>query len=119
MKVCCGSVNRGFAVYGDRLFMTTLDAHLVALEAKTGKVVWDIEMVDYKLGYAGTVTPLVVKDKLIVGIAGGEFANRGFLDAYDPTNGSRVWRFWTIPGPGEPGADTWPPEVLKPWWSPC
>ena len=83
LKVCCGIVNRGFAVYGDRLFMTTLDAHLVALDAKTGKVVWDVEMADYKAGYAATVAPLVVKDKVIVGIAGGEFAIRGFLDAYD------------------------------------
>jgi alcohol dehydrogenase (cytochrome c) len=113
MKVCCGNVNRGFAIYGDKLFKTTLDAHLIALDAKTGKLVWDVEMVDYKLGYAGTVTPLVVKDKLIVGIAGGEFANRGFLDAYDPADGKRIWRFWTIPGPGEPGSETWPPEVLK------
>ena len=88
LKVCCGPVNRGFAIYHDRLFMTTLDAHLIALEMKTGKVIWDVELADYKLGYASTVAPLVVKDKLIVGIAGGEYANRGFLDAYDPTTAS-------------------------------
>ena len=110
MKICCGTVNRGLAVYHDKLYMTTLDAHLVALEMKTGKVVWDVPISDYKLGHAATQAPLVVKDKLIVGIAGGEFAIRGFLDAYNPENGERVWRFWTIPAPGEPGGDTWSAE---------
>jgi len=112
LKVCCGPVNRGFAAQGDRLFMTTLDAHLVALEMKTGKVVWDIELADYKQGYASTGAPLLVKDKLIVGIAGGEYANRGFLDAYDVT-GKRVWRLWTVPAAGEPGSETWPAEMLE------
>jgi alcohol dehydrogenase (cytochrome c) len=113
LKVCCGLVNRGFAVLGERLFMTTLDAHLVALDRKTGKVLWDIEMADYKLGHAATVAPLIVKDKVIAGIAGGEFAIRGFLDAYDPADGKRVWRFWTVPAPGEPGSETWPAEVWE------
>ena len=108
LKVCCGPGNRGFAVYGDRLFMTTLDAHVVALDAKTGKPIWDVPLIDYRLGYASTVAPLVVKDKLIVGMAGGEFATRGFLDAYDLRDGKRIWRFYTIPAPGEPGGDTWP-----------
>ncbi len=113
LKVCCGPVNRGFAVYGDRLFMTTLDAHLVAFEMKTGKVIWDVELADFKLGYASTPAPLVVKGKLIVGIAGGEYANRGFLDAIDPADGHRIWRFWTVPAPGEPGSETWPVDVLE------
>jgi alcohol dehydrogenase (cytochrome c) len=113
LKVCCGPVNRGFAIHGGSLFMTTLDAHLVALEAKTGKLLWDIELADYKLGYASTVAPLVVKDKLIVGISGGEYANRGFLDAYDPATGKQIWRFWTVPAKGEPGAETWPEDVLE------
>jgi alcohol dehydrogenase (cytochrome c) len=108
MKVCCGPVNRGFAVLGDRLYMTTLDAHLMAFEMKTGAVVWDVPMIDYQLGYSSTVTPLVVKDKLIVGMAGGEYAMRGFLDAYDPQDGTRIWRFWTVPEPGQPGGNTWP-----------
>ena len=108
VKACCGLVNRGFAVLGDRLFMATLDAHLVALDMKTGKVVWDVEIADYKQGYASTPAPLIVKDKVIVGIAGGEFAIRGFLDAYDVTTGKRAWRFWTIPAPGEPGSESWP-----------
>jgi alcohol dehydrogenase (cytochrome c) len=111
LRVCCGMVNRGFAVHGDRLFMTTLDAHLVALDMKTGNEVWDIQLAEHKMGYASTVAPLVVKDRLIVGIAGGEFANRGFLDAYDPTDGKQLWRFWTVPAPGEPGSETWPKEI--------
>ena len=98
LKVCCGLVNRGFAVFGDRLFMVTLDAHFVALEAKTGKVIYDIEMATVKDGFAATGAPLVVKDKVIVGVAGGEFANRGFIDAYDPMTGQRLWRFYTDPG---------------------
>jgi len=107
LKVCCGMVNRGFAIYGDRLFMVTLDAHFVALEAKTGKVIYDIEMAKVADGFAGTGAPLIVNDKVIVGVAGGEFANRGFIDAYDPMTGRRIWRFHTIPSPGEKGSDTW------------
>ncbi len=113
MKVCCGPVNRGFAIHKDRLFMTTLDAHLIALDMKTGKVIWDVEQADFKLGYAGTVAPLVVNDKLIVGMAGGEYANRGFLDAYDPADGKRLWRTWTVPAVGEPGAETWPASMIE------
>src|SRR5688572_15465137 len=73
-RVCCGMVNRGFAVFADRLFMTTLDAHVMALDRKTGTPIWDVPMADYRLGYSSTVAPLVVKDKLIVGMAGGELA---------------------------------------------
>ncbi len=107
LTACCGLVNKGFGVLGDRLFMTTLDAHLVALNMKTGAVVWDVAMADYKQGYASTIAPLVVKDKVIVGVAGGEFGIRGFIDAYDAKTGKQAWRFYTIPGPGEPGNDTW------------
>jgi alcohol dehydrogenase (cytochrome c) len=112
LKVCCGMVNRGFAAYRDRLFMATLDAHLVALEMKTGKVIFDVEMEKPERGFAGTGAPLVVKDKLIVGIAGGEYANRGFLDAYDPMTGSRLWRWYAVPGPGDKGSETWPADLL-------
>jgi alcohol dehydrogenase (cytochrome c) len=101
-------VNRGFGLLGDRLFMPTADAHLLALNAKTGTVVWDVALADYKVGYSATAAPLVVKDKVIVGISGGDFPTRGFIDAYDPTSGTRIWRFYTVPGPGEPGSDTWP-----------
>ena len=106
-------VNRGFAAYHDRLFMVTLDAHFVALEMKTGKVIYDIEMAAVKDGFAATGAPLVVKDKVIVGVAGGEFANRGFIDAYDPMTGQRAWRFYTIPAPGEPGSDSWKGEIWQ------
>ncbi len=113
LKVCCGLVNRGFAVYHDRLFMVTLDAHFVALEMKTGKVIYDIEMGAIKDGFAATGAPLVVKDKVIVGMAGGEYANRGFIDAYDPATGQRAWRFYTIPAPGERGADSWQSDIWQ------
>jgi alcohol dehydrogenase (cytochrome c) len=101
-------VNRGFGLLGDRLFMLTLDAHLVSLNAKTGTVMWDSVLADYKIGYAATGAPLVVKDKVIVGISGGDFPTRGFIDAYNPTTGARIWRFYTVPAPGEPGSETWP-----------
>ena len=107
LTACCGLVNRGFGVLGDRLFMTTLDAHLIALNMKTGGVVWDTTLEDFSKGYASTIAPLVVKDKVIVGVAGGEYGIRGFIDAYDAKTGARAWRFYTIPGPGEPGNDTW------------
>ena len=113
LKVCCGLVNRGFAVYGDRLFLGTLDAHFVALEMKTGKVIYDVEMAAAKDGFAATGAPLVVNGKVIAGVAGGEFANRGFLDAYNPATGERLWRFYTIPGPGEPGSESWKGEIWQ------
>ena len=100
-------VNRGFGMLGDRLFMVTLDAHLLALDRRTGAVLWDTAMADYRVGYAATAAPLVIDDKVIVGISGGEYPTRGFIDAYDPETGARVWRFHTIPAPGEPGSDTW------------
>ena len=101
-------VNRGFGMLGDRLFMVTLDAHFIALDRRTGDVLWDIELADYRIGHAATLAPLVLDGKVIVGISGGEYATRGFLDAYDPQTGDRLWRFYTIPAPGEPGSDTWP-----------
>ncbi|MFN2445017.1 MAG: PQQ-binding-like beta-propeller repeat protein [Vicinamibacterales bacterium] len=113
LRVCCGMVNRGFAVHGERLYMTTLDAHLIALDRRTGAVLWDIELAEHTEGYASTGAPLIVNDKVIVGVAGGEFAIRGFLDAYDPHDGNRLWRFWTVPVPGERGAETWPAEVWQ------
>jgi alcohol dehydrogenase (cytochrome c) len=108
LKLCCGAINRGFGVLGDRLFMGTLDAHLVALDMKTGGVLFDVELVDHKAGYSVTVAPLVVKDKVIVGVAGAEYGIRGFIDAYDARTGARAWRFYTVAGPGDPGARTWP-----------
>jgi len=105
--------NRGFAILGDRLYMGTLDAHLIALDRSTGNVIWDVVLDDYKLGHAALSAPLVVKDKVIIGNSGGDMASRGFLDAYDAKTGSRVWRFYTIPAAGEPGSETWSsPDVL-------
>ncbi len=99
--------NRGFAILGDRLYMGTLDAHLIALDRSTGNVVWDVVIDDYKLGHAALSAPMVVKDKVIIGNSGGDMASRGFLDAYDGKTGARVWRFYTIPAAGEPGSETW------------
>jgi alcohol dehydrogenase (cytochrome c) len=113
INVCCGQVNRGVAVSGDRVYVGTVDAHLVALDARTGDVLWDVEVADYKTGYSITTAPLVVKDMIISGISGGEYGIRGFLDAYDAKTGRRVWRFWTIPAPGEPGNDTWSGDSWK------
>jgi alcohol dehydrogenase (cytochrome c) len=111
MHLCCGAVNRGFGVLGDRLFMATIDAHLVSIDMKTGGVLWDVELADYKVGYSATVAPLVVKDKVIVGIAGAEFGIRGFIDAYDTQTGKRAWRFYTVASPDDPvGGKSWPPN---------
>ncbi|MSO24258.1 MAG: hypothetical protein EXQ58_13670, partial [Acidobacteria bacterium] len=106
-------VNRGVAILGDRVFVGTVDAHLVALDAKTGAVLWDVEVADYRMGYSITVAPLVVKDRVICGISGGEYGIRGFLDAYEAATGKRRWRYWTIPAPGEPGSQTWPGDSWK------
>ncbi len=113
LTACCGLVNRGFGVLGDKLFMVTLDAHLLALDMKTGAIVWDVTIDDYTVGYAATIAPLVVKDKVVVGVAGGEFGIRGYIDAYDAGTGKRAWRFYTIPGPGEPGNNTWAGDSWK------
>ncbi len=113
LRLCCGRVNRGVAILNDLVFYGSIDAHLIALDARTGKVVWDVELADYKLGYSSTGAPLAVKDKVITGMAGGEYGTRGFIDAYDARTGKRAWRFRTIPEPGEPGNDTWAGDSWK------
>lgn len=113
VRVCCGQVNRGVAVLGDLVYVGTIDSYLVALSAKTGEVIWSTEVASYKAGHSITVAPLAVKDKIIVGIAGGEYGVRGFLDAYDAKTGKRAWRFWTVPAPGEPGSETWKGDSWK------
>lgn len=113
IPLCCGPVNRGLAALGDKVFLATLDAHLVALDAKTGNVVWDVEAADYRRGYSFTLAPLAVKDKIIVGVAGGEFGIRGFIDAYYAETGQQAWRFYTIPAAGEPGSETWEGDSWK------
>jgi alcohol dehydrogenase (cytochrome c) len=113
VRVCCGQVNRGVAVLGDSVFIGTVDSHIVALDAKTGAVRWDVSAADYQAGYSITVAPLAIKDKVVIGMAGGEYGVRGFLDAYDAKTGKRAWRFWTVPGPGQPGHDTWAGDTWK------
>ena len=98
MSLCCGPQNRGLAALGDRVFMGTLDAHVVSLDARTGRVRWDVPAADADKGYSFTGAPLVVKDKVIVGVAGGEYGVRGFIDAYEADTGKRAWRLYTIPG---------------------
>jgi alcohol dehydrogenase (cytochrome c) len=113
VRVCCGKVNRGVALLDEMVFVGTLDAHLIALDWKTGAVRWDATVAPYKEGYAITVAPLAVKDKVIVGIAGGEYGVRGFVDAYDAKSGRQAWRYWTIPGPGEAGHESWAGDSWK------
>ena len=112
-RVCCGANNRGVAILGDTLFMGTLDAHLVAIDAKNGHPLWNTALADVKLAYSITMAPLIVKDKVIVGVGGAEFGIRGFVAAYDAKTGTEAWRFDTIPGPGEPGHDTWVGDAWK------
>ena len=111
---CCGNLTRGLAILGDKLFLAALDAKMIALDAKTGHELWITEVADYKQAYAMTVAPIVVKDKVISGVAGGEHGVRGFLAAYDVNTGKEVWRFYTVPGPGEPGYETWTDKNGKP-----
>ncbi len=99
--------NRGVAMLDNRLFFGTLDAALVALDARTGKQLWETQIADPMLGYSITSAPLALKDRIVVGVAGGEFGARGFVEAYDPASGKRLWRFDTVPAPGEFGHETW------------
>ena len=113
LRLCCGPANRGVAIAGDKLYMATLDARLIAFERTTGKVIWNIVMDDYKVGYSATGAPLIIKDRVIIGSGGGEFAARGFIDAYDVDTGKRRWRRYTVPAAGEPGVETWAGESWK------
>jgi len=107
-RVCCGRVNRGLAILGDTLFMGTIDGHLIAIDAKNGKPIWDVALSKPELGYSLTMAPLIVKDKVIMGPAGGEYGIRGFIAAFDAKTGREAWRFNTVPAPGDPGHETWP-----------
>jgi alcohol dehydrogenase (cytochrome c) len=111
---CCGNLTRGLAILGDKLFLAALDARMIALDAKTGKELWNTQVADHTQQYAMTVAPIVVKDKVISGVAGGEHGVRGFLAAYDVNTGKEVWRFNTVPGPGEAGYETWLGKDGKP-----
>jgi alcohol dehydrogenase (cytochrome c) len=112
-RPCCGRVNRGLAILGDTLYMGTIDAHLIAIDARNGKGIWNTEVAKAASGYALTHAPLVVKDKVIVGTAGGEYGIRGFIAAFNAKTGKEVWRFHNIPEPGEPGHETWAGDSWK------
>ncbi|MCC5863452.1 MAG: PQQ-binding-like beta-propeller repeat protein [Gammaproteobacteria bacterium] len=106
LVLCCGVVNRGVAVLEDLVFVTTIDAHLLALDIRTGALRWQTQVADHRAGYSITAAPLAIDGKVVTGVAGGETATRGFLAAYD-TQGTEVWRFDTVPEPGAPGSETW------------
>ena len=112
-KLCCGTINRGLAILGTRLFMATQDAHVIALDARNGKLIWDTVMADWKQGYGATMAPIVVKNKVLAGVSGGEYGIRGFVDAFDAETGKRAWRFWTIPSKGEKGGESWPGDSFQ------
>jgi alcohol dehydrogenase (cytochrome c) len=112
-RPCCGRLSRGVAILGETLYIGTIDAHVLALDAKTGKAIWDIEVGKAASGYAITHAPQIVKDKVIVGMAGGEYGIRGYILALDAKTGKEAWRFYTIPGPGEPGHESWAGDSWK------
>jgi alcohol dehydrogenase (cytochrome c) len=108
-----GRVNRGPAILDGTVFVATLDCYVIALDAKSGVERWAAKVEDYHPGYSITLAPLAIRDKVLVGVSGGETGIRGFVDAYDAKTGKRAWRFYTVPGPGEPGNDSWPGDSWK------
>src|ERR1700687_2295486 len=106
--VCCGVSNKGPAILDGRLFRTTLDAFVIALDIKTGKEIWRQQAADWKKGYSMTAAPLIANGVLITGMSGAEYGVRGFLDGWNPETGAHMWRRYTVPGPGEKGIETWP-----------
>ena len=108
---CCGILNRGVAIYNGKLFRSTLDAHVVAMDAKTGKQLWKSKAADYQNGQAMTSAPLIANGVVMTGIAGGEYGTRGFIDGWDPETGKQLWRFYTTAAPDQKGGDTWPGDT--------
>jgi len=108
--VCCGVSNKGAAILNGKLFRSTLDAHVVALDMKTGKQIWKQKFAEWTEGYSSIVAPLIANGVLITGMSGAEFGVRGFLDGWDPDTGKQLWRRYTIPAPGEKGSETWPQD---------
>jgi len=108
--VCCGVSNKGAAILNGKLFRTTLDAHVVALDMKTGKEIWKTKAAEWKEGYSMTVAPQIANGVLITGISGAEYGIRGFIDGWDPETGKQLWRRYTIPARGEKGNESWPQD---------
>ncbi|WP_024517759.1 methanol/ethanol family PQQ-dependent dehydrogenase [Bradyrhizobium sp. Tv2a-2] len=111
--VCCGIINRGAAIQDGKLFRTTLDANVIAIDMKTGKELWRQKAADIKEGYSMTVAPLVADGVVLTGISGAEFGTRGFIDGWDPETGKHLWRTHSVPSPDEPGGDTWKGDTWK------
>ncbi|HEY4041931.1 MAG TPA: PQQ-dependent dehydrogenase, methanol/ethanol family [Rhodopila sp.] len=111
--VCCGIISRGLALYDGKIFRTTLDANVIALDQKTGKELWRSNVIDWKQGYSQTVAPLVADGVVITGISGAEYGIRGFIDGWDPDTGKHLWRTYTIAGPGDPEAKSWPGDTWQ------
>jgi alcohol dehydrogenase (cytochrome c) len=107
ISLCCGMYNRGAAILGDQVFIQTLDSYLLAIDATTGQKRWQAKVADYHEGYSMTGAPLALRDRLVVGVAGGDFGVRGFIAAFRASDGQRLWTFHAVPEPGEPGHDTW------------
>jgi alcohol dehydrogenase (cytochrome c) len=108
--ICCGVSNKGAAIYNGKVFRTTLDAHVIAYDAKDGKELWKSKAAEWREGYSLTVAPLVVNGVLVTGISGAEFGIRGFIDGWDSETGKHLWRRYTIPARGEKGNETWPQD---------
>ena len=110
---CCGILNRGAAIYDGKLYRVSLDSHVIAMDAKTGKQLWKMKAADYQDGHAMTSAPLIANGVVITGIAGGEYGTRGFIDGWDPATGKHLWKFYTTAGPGQKGGDTWPGDTAS------
>jgi len=113
VPTCCGQPNRGVAVLGKNVYVATFDAHLLALDGATGSKVWDATVADWHQGYSMTGAPLALGDRIIVGVAGGDFGARGFIAAYSASDGRLLWKFYTVAGPGDPGRDSWGGDSWK------
>ena len=112
-----GAYIRGAAtIYNGKLFRPSIDAHVIALDMKTGKEIWKQKFGEWKESYAGIVAPAIANGVLISGMAGGDRTVRGFIEGYDPDTGKRLWRRWTVPAPGEPGSETWPHSEMPDAW---
>ena len=107
--VCCGVSNKGAAIFDGKVFRTTLDANVIALDMKTGKELWRQKAAEWKDGYSMNAAPVIANGVLISGISGAEYGTRCFLDGWDPQTGKHLWRRYTVPAPGEKGSETWPP----------